>query len=69
MSLEVVLHNVTGTCGEGPHWDDTTQSLLFVDIDDGELHRWNSITGQHEVKKLGLCMICDIEFVIVIVTF
>ena len=30
--------------GEGPHWDDVTQTLLFVDILSSEVHRWNPVT-------------------------
>ena len=53
MLVEVAIQNVTEHVGEGPHWDETTQSLLFVDILQQELHRWSSITGVHEKKKLG----------------
>ena len=31
--------------GEGPHWDDSSQSLIYVDINAGDVHRWNSATN------------------------
>ena len=53
MSVETILQCTTNTTGEGPHWDDTTQSLLFVNIEDGTIHRWDSKTGNHETHKFG----------------
>ncbi|XP_033737408.1 regucalcin-like [Pecten maximus] len=50
MSVEVVIKNGAKTTGEGPHWDDTTRSLLYVDILNGGVIRWNSVTGQQEAK-------------------
>ncbi|KAK7508219.1 hypothetical protein BaRGS_00000458 [Batillaria attramentaria] len=44
--VEVVLKNSCGLLGEGPHWDDATQSLLYVDIKLMDVHRWNSLTGE-----------------------
>jgi len=49
-TVEVALANATLAVGEGPHWDDSTGELLFVDILEGNLHRWNPETGGH--KKL-----------------
>lgn len=43
MSVETLLECVTPTVGEGPHWDDFSQSLLFVDIlGNGGIYRWDS---------------------------
>lgn len=49
MSVECLLKNVTHTVGEGPHWEESTQTLHYVDIQSGDLHRWNSVTGKDEV--------------------
>ncbi|CAH1775552.1 unnamed protein product [Owenia fusiformis] len=48
--VEVVpgLENITKSIGEGPHWDDATESLLFVDINDGDAYGWDSKTGKVE---------------------
>lgn len=51
MSVETVIECATPTIGEGPHWDDTTQCLLLVDINDGIIYRWDSKTGKHETHK------------------
>lgn len=32
--------------GEGPHWDDINQRLLFVDIAQSNVHRWNYCNSQ-----------------------
>ena len=53
MPFETIVECATPTIGEGPHWDDTTQSLLWVDIIEGILFRWNSKTGKHETHKFG----------------
>ena len=53
MSVEVLLEGVTPTIGEGPHWDDKTQSLLFVDILTATVYRWDSNTDTLESRKLG----------------
>ncbi|OWF54764.1 regucalcin-like [Mizuhopecten yessoensis] len=40
--------------GEGPHWEVATQSLLYVDMTDKAIHRWNAVTGIDEVVKLDI---------------
>lgn len=54
MSVSVVLKNVCHTTAEGPHWDEKTNDLLFVDIDENIVHRWNSVTGKHWKKRYGI---------------
>ncbi|KAJ8306073.1 hypothetical protein KUTeg_016618 [Tegillarca granosa] len=51
--VEVLLKNVTSQTGEGPHWEQATQSLFFVDHFARQLHRWNSFTGQHDIETFG----------------
>ena len=53
MSVEVLLKGVTPTIGEGPHWDDKTQSLIFVDILSHTVYIWDSNSGKLESKTLG----------------
>ena len=53
MSVEVLLKGVTPTIGEGPHWDDKTQSLLFVDILSHTVYICDSNSGKLESKTLG----------------
>lgn len=52
MSVEVAISNVTLGTGEGPHWDETTNSLVFVDITEHNVYRWDSITGIVDKKHL-----------------
>ena len=46
VKIEVVAHRSCGSIGEGPHWEESSQSLLYVDILTGDVHRWDSQTGQ-----------------------
>ena len=53
MSVETLLENVTPVVGEGPHWDDASQSLFFVEIQEGIIFRWDSNTGKLDTHKFG----------------
>lgn len=33
--------------GEGPHWDEDTQSLFFVDIMGSKIHKYVPVTKKH----------------------
>lgn len=48
MSVECVVKHATETIGEGPHWDDATQTLLYVDINSGDVHRYDPATNKDE---------------------
>ena len=39
--------------GEGPHWDARNDTLLFVDINEGVVHRLDPTTGAHVVLPLA----------------
>lgn len=39
--------------GETPLWCVETQSLLWLDIDNGKLQRWHPSTGRHDVFTFG----------------
>lgn len=53
MPIEVVVKDACRTIGEGPHWDEASQSLYYVDINDKSVSRWNSVTGENEKITLG----------------
>lgn len=38
--------------GEGPHWDEGTQSLYLVDIYEGSIFKYDSKTGSHAEAKV-----------------
>ncbi|XP_033737419.1 regucalcin-like [Pecten maximus] len=53
MLVEAVIKNGAQTTGEGPHWDEETGTLLYVDIWEGDVHRWNPSTGVDQKVHLG----------------
>lgn len=53
MPLEVAVRDACSTIGEGPHWDEASQTLYYVDIEDKSVSRWNSASGGVQKIKLG----------------
>jgi len=53
MQVETLLERSCESVGEGPHWDERTQQLLYVDINAGGLHRWTAATGVDEKHTFG----------------
>ncbi|WAR23975.1 RGN-like protein, partial [Mya arenaria] len=51
MQVETLIEKSCTSIGEGPHWDERTQQLLYVDINEGCFHRWTAATGVDEVYK------------------
>ncbi|XP_041377245.1 regucalcin-like [Gigantopelta aegis] len=45
-TVEPVIKNSCSSIGEGPHWDAASQSLFYVDIKRGDVHKWNSLTKE-----------------------
>jgi sugar lactone lactonase YvrE len=39
--------------GEGPHWDERTGELLWVDITQGRIHAWSPPDGRVRTEALG----------------
>jgi len=39
--------------GEGPHWDGSSKCLYWVDIDNGELHRYDPATRRDDAIPIG----------------
>ncbi|KAK3088769.1 hypothetical protein FSP39_023562 [Pinctada imbricata] len=59
MEIEVVhrfKETIPGVCPnlEGPHWDESTNTLLYVDFFVGRIHRWNPETKDNESIQLGI---------------
>ena len=66
MSVSVVAKNTCQTTGEGPYWEEKTKCLVYVDITQNDVHRWNSITNEDCVLHLGLtCLIVVKAFIII----
>ncbi len=39
--------------GEGPVWNDENKSIIWVDILNGEIHQYSTISRQHKVTSVG----------------
>ncbi|XP_025110660.1 regucalcin-like [Pomacea canaliculata] len=46
LRVEVAIRNGAKHLAEGPHWDEDTQTLLYVDLTGHEVHRWNPVTKE-----------------------
>ncbi|XP_033737415.1 regucalcin-like [Pecten maximus] len=46
MTVEVAIPTVNNILGEGPHWDDQEQKLLFVDILANKVYKWDPVTNK-----------------------
>ena len=57
VKIEVIAHRSCSTIGEGPHWEESSSSLLYVDISKGDVHRWDSKTGKDTTYHVGKFMI------------
>lgn len=44
--------------GEGPIWDDEHAQLIWVDIDQGAIHRFNPQSGEHTSESFGVPIGC-----------
>ena len=53
MSVSVLVKNSCETVGEGPHWDESKQRLLYVDIYPGDVHVCDPVTGEDTKTKFG----------------
>jgi gluconolactonase len=49
--IEVITERVT--LGEGPHWDEATQTLYFVDIFGQAIHKYVPSTNTHTKVVIG----------------
>ncbi|MGI8665127.1 MAG: SMP-30/gluconolactonase/LRE family protein [Jatrophihabitans sp.] len=48
-----LLIDLAAELAESPCWDAATQSLVFVDITGGRLHRWSHANGELQTTELG----------------
>ena len=53
MSTEVVINQEGASVCKAPYWEEKTASLLYVDVWGKEVHRYNSITGEHDTIPIG----------------
>ena len=54
MEIEVeVVAQLTSDVGEGPSWDDSSQSLLFVDVTPGHIFRLDHASGALQRAEFG----------------
>jgi sugar lactone lactonase YvrE len=42
------------TLGEGPHWDQNSQALYYVNIEDANIHKYVPATNKHTTLKIGM---------------
>jgi sugar lactone lactonase YvrE len=54
---EIVLDHVC-ELGEGPVWDETNQSILWLDINKGQIHQYNINTNLHTFFNVGEMIGC-----------
>ncbi|XP_063410486.1 regucalcin-like [Mytilus trossulus] len=52
MSVEVLLKNVFTGTGEGPHWDEDTHTLFFIDNLGQKVFSWNYRTKEVQMIQL-----------------
>ncbi|OWF49138.1 Regucalcin [Mizuhopecten yessoensis] len=52
MTVELAIPTLTCLLGEGPHWDDKEQKLLFVDILANTVYKWDSVKDKLESVTL-----------------
>ena len=57
MSVSVLIKKSTSTVGEGPHWDPISKSLFYVDIISGDVHKYDSTTGEDTKVHFGKYML------------
>ena len=52
MSVEVVSKH-SSLIGEGPVWEEKSATLIYVDIDRGDVHRYNPVTKEDTKSHVG----------------
>ena len=52
--VEAIVKPTCLSFGESPHWDERTQTLLYVDLYGGSVHRLSPEAGKHEVHEFGI---------------
>ena len=52
-TVEILVEHAASSIGEGPHWDDKDNKLLYVDILDNNVHRLDVETKEQDTATLG----------------
>lgn len=60
MAVECVIKNAAKSVGEGPHWDDVTNTLLYVDIQENAIRKYCPESKEHSTIQLGMQFYCFI---------
>ena len=53
MSVSVLVNKSTRACGEGPYWQQSKKSLLYVDLHVGDVHVYDSATHTDTKTHFG----------------
>ncbi|ELU18739.1 hypothetical protein CAPTEDRAFT_147361 [Capitella teleta] len=53
MAVQVLAKNICHTMGDSPHWKAETQSLSFVDVWSGEVHKWHAEKNTVDSKRIS----------------
>jgi xylono-1,5-lactonase len=56
--LRLITPSTRAILGEGPVWDEQTQTLFWVDIDRGELHHCQADGSKHGSTRIGQRICC-----------
>jgi len=57
-NVETLIKHAASTIGEGPHWEEKTGKLLYVDILSNDVYRHDVETGDNEKMHLGRVLRC-----------
>lgn len=58
MAVSVLAKNTCSTTGEGPFWEEETNSLLYVDILANDVHRFDIQSGKDSKIHFGMYTQC-----------
>ena len=52
-TVEILIEHAASSIGEGPHWDDKDNKLLYVDILDNNVYRLDVETKEQDTATLS----------------
>lgn len=56
-TVETLIKHAASTIGEGPHWEESSRKLLYVDIEANTVSRYDTDTKEVDSFKLGMCWV------------